>query len=159
MRSISWVAFAAVLFLGQPASAAGAVDEPITLKGEYYLYSAAQKDHQPVCSERRWFEDGGVEIIASGQEIATARYRTERSDDADWLVQTVLKSNGAPDCIGRQRAADYRPVEARFYLYRNAVGGIVICVVADQKYQGKWLPTIIAWMKPASDVVPPPAVN
>lgn len=158
MRATFWASLTALL-LSMGARAADTPAEPITLKGEYELYSAAKKDNQPVCSERRWFEDGGIEIISSGEEIATARYRTERSDDADWLVQTVLTSNGAPDCMGRQRAADYRPVEARFYLYRNAVGGIVICVVADRKYQGKWLPTIIAWMKPASDAVSPPAVN
>jgi hypothetical protein len=99
--------------------------------GEYYFYSADQKDHHPVCSETWRFGDDGKLTVYSGQEIVTETFRIEmnhvplRQYESQWLVLKFTGTNGLADCRGK---ADPNPTasELRYAIYLAATGDFVI---------------------------------
>ena len=132
-----------------PADAVGNPDtwnQPITLSGEYYLYSEAQKDNKPLYAERWQFNDDCTLTVYSGQEIVTGRFRTElKSGDHGpnkdhWLILEYVKTNGLPDCEGRV-AQNAVPSEVRYIIWHAMNGGIELCFVEHLASTG-FVPTL-----------------
>lgn len=107
------------------AGSTAAPVEPITLSGEYYFYAMPEADEGSICGERHWFNADGTEIVASGEEIVVKHFRVERSDRWATLYESVLSTNGKPDCLGN-KYANYPATEQRYGLYRAMNGGIVL---------------------------------
>jgi TonB family protein len=98
---------------------------PPPLRGEYYFYDISETDAGPVCSQRHWFKDDGREIISSGDEVVVMRFRVEPAKFGATLYETVISTNGKPDCVGDARAS-YPATERQQGIYLAKDGSIVL---------------------------------
>lgn len=101
---------------------------PRILQGEYTFRSTAMKDGKPVCVERWVFKDGG-QTVKSGEEVVRLSFHTEiDADGLNWLVSTLIETNGKPDCTGSSAIPDPGPQKERrtYFLMRNN-GAFVVC--------------------------------
>lgn len=60
-------------------------------------------DGKPECTEIWHFNADGTGRVESGEERIDNTWRTEQKEDGTWLYTRSMKSNGAPDCMGKTR--------------------------------------------------------
>ncbi|MFT3811028.1 MAG: hypothetical protein QM698_14000 [Micropepsaceae bacterium] len=114
--------------LAATAAAAAGTSAGPKLEGEYAFLSTALKDGEPACIERWLFEDG-VQTVESGEEVARLHFRTETdADGLNWLVRTLIETNGKPDCTGSSAPTPPGPQpESRIYFLVRNKGSVVVC--------------------------------
>jgi hypothetical protein len=92
--------------------------------------SATQKgaDGKPECTEIWHFNADGTGRVESGEERIENTWRTASSEGDTWLYTRSMKSNGAPDCLGKPRLPASFPREERGVLlifFNN--GDAILC--------------------------------
>lgn len=60
-------------------------------------------DGKPECTEVWHFDADGTGRVESGEERVDRIWRTGADEDGTWLYTRSMKSNGAPDCMGKVR--------------------------------------------------------
>lgn len=75
------------------------------VKSGSWQMSATQKgpDGKPECTEVWHFNADGTGRVESGEERIENTWSTEHKEGDTWLYTRSMKSNGAPDCMGKTR--------------------------------------------------------